>query len=240
MDNSNLQSPINCAACTLRVCPGARYMDGPTNCPTRTRKEAIHSSLASYRKPDIAGFARAASVVEGSAYSRVPWSQAPSPLTTRLEEIISLSTRMGYRKLGVAFCVGLANEAEMLVGLLQDAGFTVVSVCCKTGGIAKEQIGVKDAEKISPGHYESMCNPLAQAEILNAEKCEFNIMLGLCVGHDALFLKYAQAMTTVFAVKDRVLGHNPLAALYQSHAYYRRLHSPDLAAKLTAKTTSRR
>ena len=69
-----------------------------------------------------------------------------------------------------------------------------------------------------------MCNPIAQAEILNREGAEFNILLGLCVGHDALFLKYAKALTTVFVVKDRVLGHNPVAALYLSSTiYYRRL-----------------
>jgi len=48
-------------------------------------------------------------------------------------------------------------------------------------------------------------------------------MLGLCVGHDSLFLKYIRGLTTVFAVKDRVLGHNPIAALYTSGTYYERL-----------------
>jgi uncharacterized metal-binding protein len=147
---------------------------------------------------------------------------------------------MAYRKLGVAFCIGLANEAEVLVGLLQDAGFTVVSVCCKAGGIAKEEIGVKDKEKIVPGQYESMCNPIAQAEILNKANCDFNIMIGLCVGHDALFLKNVHALTTVFAVKDRVLGHNPIAALYQSRAYYRRLRSAGIGGKLVDKTTGKK
>ncbi|KPK21756.1 MAG: metal-binding protein, partial [Dehalococcoidia bacterium SM23_28_1] len=96
---------------------------------------------------------------------------------------------------------------------------------CKAGGIPKEEIGVKDEEKIIPGTYESMCNPISQAEILNEEGCDFNIAMGLCVGHDSLFLKHANAPTTVFAVKDRLLGHNPLAALYQSRQYYRRLRT---------------
>jgi uncharacterized metal-binding protein len=70
-----------------------------------------------------------------------------------------------------------------------------------------------------------MCNPISQAAIMNAQGCDFNIAMGLCVGHDSLFLKHADAPTTVFAVKDRLLGHNPLAALYQSRQYYRRLRA---------------
>lgn len=45
-------------------------------------------------------------------------------------------------------------------------------------------------------------------------------MLGLCVGHDTLFMKYAKAPMTVLAVKDRVTGHNPLAAVYLAQGYY--------------------
>jgi len=68
-----------------------------------------------------------------------------------------------------------------------------------------------------------MCNPIAQAFVLNDEKTEFNIVMGLCVGHDSLFLKYSDAPCTVLAVKDRLLGHNPLAAIYTVDSYYRSL-----------------
>ena len=68
-----------------------------------------------------------------------------------------------------------------------------------------------------------MCSPISQAEILNDSEVDFNVLVGLCVGHDSLFFKYAKAPVTVLIAKDRVFGHNPAAALYQSHAYYRRL-----------------
>lgn len=42
------------------------------------------------------------------------------------------------------------------------------------------------------------------------------LMMGLCLGHDILFLRYAEAETTPLVVKDRALGHNPAAALYFS------------------------
>ena len=68
-----------------------------------------------------------------------------------------------------------------------------------------------------------MCNPIAQAFVLNDEQTEFNIVMGLCVGHDSLFLKYSNAPCTVLAAKDRLPGHNPLAAIYTIDSYYRSL-----------------
>lgn len=230
---------IDCTKCTMRVCPGERYMEGPENCPTRIRADTVQEVKERYRDPAFAELARVSSLVEGLSYYHVPWSRGPTPQTTRLEEIIRFALKMGYKKLGVAFCVGLSNEAEMLVPILENCGFEVVSVCCKLGGVPKEEIGIKDEEKINPGAYESMCNPICQAEVLNGDGCDFNIMLGLCVGHDSLFLKHAQAPTTVFAVKDRLLGHNPLAALYLSRSYYRRLRSRDLAAGLAAESPAK-
>lgn len=228
MSQEELQ--IDCARCPKSVCPTDKFMEGPENCPTQIRADTISQAFQRYKDPEFAEFARKASIVEGSAYTTVPWSPTPTPLTTRLEEIIRFAKKMGYHKLGVAFCMGLMNEAEVLIPILENAGFEVVSVCCKTGGIAKEEIGVQDQEKIVPGRYESMCNPISQAAILNQEGCQFNIMMGLCVGHDALFLKHAEALTTVFVVKDRLLGHNPVAALYLSRSYYRRLRSKQISA----------
>ena len=71
--------------------------------------------------------------------------------------------------------------------------------------------------------HESMCHPVAQARILALSGTELNILLGLCVGHDALFLQHSGAPCTVLAVKDRVTGHNPLAAVYTLGSYYDRL-----------------
>ena len=42
-----------------------------------------------------------------------------------------------------------------------------------------------------------------QALLLNGQKTQFNIALGLCVGHDALFCKYSDALVTTLAAKDR-------------------------------------
>jgi uncharacterized metal-binding protein len=73
-----------------------------------------------------------------------------------------------------------------------------------------------------------MCSPIVQAALLNEEKTDFNILVGLCVGHDSLFFKYSHALVTVLVAKDRVTGHNPAAALYTSDTYYARLRKPSM------------
>ncbi|MBO5975907.1 MAG: DUF1847 domain-containing protein, partial [Oscillospiraceae bacterium] len=73
--------------------------------------------------------------------------------------------------------------------------------------------------KINPEGYEPICNPIAQAELLNDFETEFNIVLGLCVGHDSLFLKHANALSTVLVAKDRVMAHNPCGAIYTANGY---------------------
>jgi uncharacterized metal-binding protein len=132
---------------------------------------------------------------------------------------------MKYKRLGLAFCLGLRPEAKIIENVLSNSGFEVVSALCKMGRTPKENIGVRDDQKINIGCFESMCNPIAQAYVMNSEKTEFNIVVGLCVGHDSLFLKYAEASCTVLAAKDRLLGHNPLAAIYTIDTYYRSLKS---------------
>jgi uncharacterized metal-binding protein len=106
---------------------------------------------------------------------------------------------------------------------LEAQGFEVVSVICKVGRTPKENIGIRGEEKVRIGEFESMCSPIAQAMILNEVKTDFNIMVGLCVGHDSLFLKYSEAYCTVLVAKDRVLGHNPCAALYTAGSFYARM-----------------
>ena len=74
---------------------------------------------------------------------------------------------------------------------------------------------------------EVMCNPIGQAEILNEAGTEFNVVMGLCVGHDTLFFKYIESPVTVLAVKDRVTGHNPLAPVYCAQGYYKNKFYPE-------------
>ena len=130
---------------------------------------------------------------------------------------------MGYTRIGMATCIGMLDEAERLAAILRAQGFEPMSVCCKAGSIDKLELGLKESDKVRPGTFEPACNPIAQAEILNRQGTDMNIILGLCVGHDMLFNKHSQAPVTTLVVKDRVTGHNPIAVLYGQNFYYKRL-----------------
>lgn len=79
---------------------------------------------------------------------------------------------------------------------------------------------VKIAEiqrKIKEDNYEAMCNPIMQAKVLKEKDTEINIVVGLCIGHDILFNKHSHVVTTTLIVKDRILAHNPIGALYSPY-----------------------
>jgi uncharacterized metal-binding protein len=200
---------------------------GPKFCPTLNREDAVLEAMAEYEKTEVREFTRQASIQEGECYARrdvKPYVKFP--VKPRVQEICEFAHKMGFKKLGIAFCVGMTSEAAILNKILVNQGFEVVSVMCKVGRVPKEKVGIKDEEKICIGEFEPMCNSIAQAKVLNREKTELNILLGLCVGHDSLFFKYSYAYTTVLVAKDRVLGHNPIAALYTSGSYYSRMMKP--------------
>jgi uncharacterized metal-binding protein len=160
----------------------------------------------------IRKMAHAASLVEAEGYMK--W--------TRIEDTIEFARRMGFRRLGVACCAGLKREGAILENILRRNGFEVLSIICKTGGQPREKLGVRDEEKVHPGQFEAMCNPVAQAMLLDSEGSELNILVGLCVGHDSLFIKTSKAPVTSLIAKDRVLCHNPVAAIYNHQAYYKK------------------
>jgi len=232
-----------CAKCNGRSCypliateaPLPPLEDAPDFCPMRRFPAIMEKVAEEYAKPKIKEFARLASIQEAECYElTVSGLRTKIP---RIEETVQFAKKCGYTRLGIAFCIGLKEEARMLTNIFEAKGFDVVSVNCKVGRVPKENIGIKGQEKImGPDLMEPMCNPIAQAEILNAEHVDLAVLLGLCVGHDTLFLKYCQVPCTVLAVKDRVLGHNPLAALYLSRGpYYRRIAATEQISDRKAK-----
>jgi len=221
-----------CAHCPVKTCEnrGSRSESvlslekAPPFCPMKLMPGVYRAAMEEYDKPAVREFARKASVQEFQCYERL--GDGLRTRLTRVEETIQFARKCGYEKLGLAHCGGLAHEAGLLTEVLEKNGFEVVSVMCKTGAVPKERIGIKPEEKIAGAEmWETMCNPIAQAMIINESKVDLAIMLGLCIGHDTLFIKYCEVPLTVLAVKDRVLGHNPLAALYAGETYYKRLRN---------------
>ena len=199
-----------CANCTIQACSQANPEKLPANCPMRNA-ERMKAARETYQLPENREFYITASELEALGYCQWP----------RIKETIELCLRMGYTRVGLAFCRGLRKEAKIVDGLLRRAGLEVVSVICKTGGVDKTLCGIPEEHKVHPGEFEPMCNPIAQAMLLNEQKTRFNIALGLCVGHDSMFYKYSEALVTTLIAKDRVTGHNPAAAIYCAEGYFK-------------------
>jgi uncharacterized metal-binding protein len=208
---------LKCSICRVQACrdePGAKAF--PVFCPALQESGALTEARQIYHSDaETRKLALSAAQVEATGYCRWP----------RAQEVMEFAQRIGAAHLGIAACVGLIHEADLLQEILEANGFQVSSVCCKVGSIPKEEIGLADNEKIHPGQFEALCNPIGQALLLKEAGTELNIAVGLCVGHDSLFFRHSAAPVTVLVAKDRVTGHNPVAALYTSHSYYRHLHA---------------
>jgi uncharacterized metal-binding protein len=155
--------------------------------------------------------------------------KAPDFCPTRnMAELVEQSLKEYSTTPGMCQFAKMATIQEADGYMNRDLGYenvraskTRIEAVCKVGRIPKNFIGVGKGQQIDSNTTEVMCNPVLQAMILNKEKTDFNVLLGLCVGHDSLFFKYTEALCTVLAVKDRLLGHNPLAAVYTIDSYYR-------------------
>jgi uncharacterized metal-binding protein len=113
---------------------------------------------------DVAKLHQAASTVEARHYGK----------ETRLGEIVLLAKELGCQRIGLAFCIGLGEEARVIGGVLSDH-FEVVSGCCRVCGIDKRDIGL---EQISPQNDEVTCNPAGQAQSFNEAETQFNVICG--------------------------------------------------------------
>ena len=208
----------NCTHCTVLAC---QHMPNekkpPSFCPALCNSEILDDVRKVYMSDkEIQRLAVSAAQTEASGYCR----------DTRIEEIMAFSRRIGASHLGLACCVGTQHEGRLAQEIFTANGFLVSSVICKVGSIPKEDVGLTEEEKIRPGQFESLCNPVAQAMLLADAGTQLNVLVGLCVGHDSLFFLHSKAPVTVLLAKDRVTGHNPAAALYTSHSYYHRLCEP--------------
>ena len=125
---------------------------------------------------------------------------------TRVQETIAFAHKIGARKIGIAACIGLMNESKAFAKILDEHGLDNFCANCKIGAIDRTEIGVHTKG--------SLCNPIMQAEILNKQETDLNVIIGLCIGHDALFSMYSNAPVTTLVVKDRVLKNNPVVALH--------------------------
>ena len=201
---------------TCHECPGlctlGRKNRKKENCPMVHATETLERAKEIYESdPEIKEGTKNASIVEAMGYMKWP----------RLKDTIKYAQLMEYKKLGIAYCIGLREEAKRAAEILERYGFKVCSACCKTGSLKKTEVGIpEEYTMVSKTGYPigfTTCNPAAQALLLNEARTEMNILVGLCVGHDITFTELSEAPVTTLVAKDRSAPHNPALALYGSH-----------------------
>jgi len=208
-----------CVHCKSRRC-AATDKDGPipSSCPTEVYADLIKETTERYHLVENKA------VIQGwyKMMSRIldPHNPREKLSWTRVDEIMEYATIRGMKRIGIATCYALLFESELLSDILEANGFEVLSVSCLCGEVNPQDAGLD-------GNI--FCNPILQAEVLNREKTDLNIMVGLCIGHDILFLRHCTGETTPLIIKDRALGHNPVAALYmsQNNFYKERFIRPE-------------
>ena len=126
------------------------------------------------------------------------WLESDYVKRTRLQEIIIYAKKLGYTRIGIAFCIEYEREARLLYDILSRY-FEVFSVCCKVCSFEKESLGIKKSED---SEFEAVCNPVGQAILLNNDSTNLNLMLGLKTGYDILFVKYSEAPSITLPIQE--------------------------------------
>jgi uncharacterized metal-binding protein len=188
----------------------------PEYCPMKTSDEIIRSVIEKYGQDSVKRIYVPATIAEKEAYESIRGVRMA--VRPRIKELIEFGRLIHAKKMGVAFCAGMQDEAARIVAILERSGFAVASVRCKCGGTDKTRLNVAKEYKIGdPLKFEAACNPIVQAQLLNKAGTDINIIVGLCLGHDMLFTMNSNAPVTTLVVKDRLLGHNPVIALYSNY-----------------------
>ena len=181
-----------CAKCPSKLCLMGPSEDGPKNCPMKTSPAVFDTAREIVEGPEIRQLFRGvATTWKDSGLSK-----------NRIEEVMIYARNMGFEKLGM-----------VVSALFEKNGFNVVSACCMTGGFSSEDVGLADEDKIYQEGRQPQCNPVGQALLMNKSRTDLNVMVGLCVGDDVLFIKHSDAPVTILAVKDRLNNHSPLAPI---------------------------
>ena len=109
--------------------------EAPPFCPMRRFPQLMKQVESEYERPEIREFARLASVQEAECYEMT--QQGIRTKIPRLEETIQFAQKCNYKRIGIAFCVGLKEEASMVAEILAAKGMEVVSVNCKVAEVPR-------------------------------------------------------------------------------------------------------
>ena len=196
---------MSCTECTTHACvSGAELPDGCTShlAGADARERAVHFYNESENNAVVQA---SATTIEASIPGHWP----------RIRELVFFARTLGAKRIGIASCITFADEAKLLADILEDAGFETVSAICRIGSVTREEAGLVDdsddrAQRVT-------CNPYMQADVLNEAHTDFNIIVGLCLGHDMLFTGRSEAWVTTLEIKDQSTKHERRLAASLKH-----------------------
>lgn len=199
---------LTCAVCTKKSCQLHDHANPPLNCPMLDQQTQDEAKKEYF---DHDGGKLYISTMETAFEAKVLGE-------TRLVEAIRFAKKNGWTKIGIAHCTGYCDEAAAAAKLIKEAGLECETIICTNGGINLcDFMDVPENQQDDKEHHYAVgCNPIAQAKYLEKAGTEYNLIFGLCVGHDALFTKYSHTLTSVIMVKDRSRYHEPRSGLYEA------------------------
>jgi len=188
---------MNCTTCEDKVC----------------RKQQISCNRENFVKNDIIDQYKDTSHSEIVKAAAELVDSGRAGTLSRMQEIIEFAKRMNYQKLGIAYCYGMEQQAKEIETILTDEWFEVSAVSCSVGGLKQSEVNTTSCiHKVS-------CNPLGQAEQLNAEKVDLTLVVGICLGHDILLNRNLGMDFTTLVVKDRKYNHAPLLGIVKKEIF---------------------
>ena len=98
--------------------------------------------------------------------------------------------------IGVASCLGSIETARTVIEAIESEGMKAALVTCKLGGLTVNNVDKDGVPCEHPG-----CNPVAQAKILNGLNVPVVVLVGLCIGHDMIFIKHCKSYVIPFITK---------------------------------------
>ena len=112
----------------------------PGYCPTGHGAEIIEKSFAEYTgDSEDARLALVAAKVEGLCYLKTPGSTTVTARWTRVEDTIALARLMGWKKIGIATCIGLLGRDRESGGNPDRAGAGAADRLLQGGEHRQEQ-----------------------------------------------------------------------------------------------------
>lgn len=137
--NSDTKS-LSCSECGVYNC-FRRDKNFPDFClTTKTANKEIEKVNELYRSDELVSkIAHAAAEIEGTYYGKL----------TRVEEIIAFAKKINAKKIGIATCIGLINEAKIFLKFSKLKGWRAIVLYARLERLTKQKWELRKSSRFS-------------------------------------------------------------------------------------------